>query len=144
VELLPQLYNRVLTVPSVLTELTHERTPIEVVRWVRQPPAWLEVASPMSLAGAPKLGSGESEAIALAVELHSDVLLIDDRRGAAAAKGRGLHTTGTLGVLDRAARAGLIDIRATIARLRGTTFRADPVYFDELLRRRTAPDGDAR
>ena len=41
--------------------------------------------------------------------IHADLLLIDERAGFRAAKKRGLCVTGTLGVLDLAAKRGLID-----------------------------------
>jgi predicted nucleic acid-binding protein len=48
------------------------------------------------------LDAGEEDAIALALELHADLLLMDDEAGAIAARARGLEVTGTLGVLQRA------------------------------------------
>jgi uncharacterized protein len=55
------------------------------------------------------LDPGETEAIALAIELHADLILMDERKGTAAAKEIGLATIGVLGVLLEAKRAGLID-----------------------------------
>ena len=45
----------------------------------------------------------------------------------------GLTVTGTLGVLDLAARRGLLDLAATFAKLRATNFRYPPEIMDALL-----------
>jgi hypothetical protein len=44
------------------------------------------------------LGPGETAAIALAAELHADLLLMDDRRGVAVALRKGPVVTGTMGL----------------------------------------------
>lgn len=52
-----------------------------VRRWITSPPSWLAIrhaAAPDVIAG---LGADETEAIALALELHAGLLLMDDRRG---------------------------------------------------------------
>lgn len=54
------------------------------------------------------LDTGESEAIALAVELKSDRILMDERLGRAAATHMGLQVTGVLGILIAAKRNNLI------------------------------------
>lgn len=55
------------------------------------------------------LDPGESEAIALAVELHANALLIDEMDGREAARKLGLATTGTLGIVIWAKRQGLVN-----------------------------------
>jgi hypothetical protein len=57
---------------------------------------------------ASSLGSGETEAIFLAEEIGADVFVCDDAAARAAAKRRGLPTTGTLGILRIARHDGLI------------------------------------
>lgn len=54
------------------------------------------------------LDPGESEAIALAEEIHADFLLLDEALGRAAAEHLGLKTTGLLGVLLEAKRRGAL------------------------------------
>jgi predicted nucleic acid-binding protein len=54
------------------------------------------------------LDVGETEAITLAIELHADLLLMDERKGTAAARHLGLMTIGVIGVLLEAKRRGLI------------------------------------
>jgi predicted nucleic acid-binding protein len=53
------------------------------------------------------LGAGESEAIALAIELSTTIIL-DDKKARTTAEGMGLHPVGTVGILLRAKRERLI------------------------------------
>lgn len=53
------------------------------------------------------LDRAESEAIALALEVKADLLLIDERQGTETAHSLGLKTTGVLGILIQAKRRGL-------------------------------------
>jgi Predicted nucleic acid-binding protein, contains PIN domain len=73
-----------------------------------------------------QLGAGEREAIILAEESNADAFLTDDLEGREEATHRGLEVTGTLGLLERAALRGLIDLPAVIAQLSATTFYAPP------------------
>lgn len=71
-----------------------------------------------------QLDAGEREAIALASEQQSSLLLLDERDGTITARSRRLTVIGTLGVLDQAAIRGWIDLPAVFDRLRQTTFRS--------------------
>ena len=55
-----------------------------------------------------QLDAGESEAIALALELKSTILLIDETEGRRVAAAYGIKKTGTFGVLLLAKKQGLI------------------------------------
>jgi len=79
------------------------------------------------------LDLGERAAIILAESMRADLLLIDDRVGAAVAQRQGLVVTGTLGVLDLASRAGLLHLRDAFARLQKTNFRYPPSLLEKLL-----------
>lgn len=65
-----------------------------------------------------ELDAGESEAIALALalELGADFLLMDEKLGRAAAQRAGLTTIGILGVASAAKRKGLLSSVASVIR----------------------------
>jgi predicted nucleic acid-binding protein len=138
VEILHQLYGRVVIPAGVAAELRDSRSPEAVRTWASAPPDWLEVRSvevPAD-AGLDAVDSGEAEAIVLAEGNRPDVLLIiDDRDGRREAARRGIATTGTLGVLNDAAGRDLIDLADALSRLDKTTFRASPALLRELLER---------
>ena len=54
------------------------------------------------------IGAGEAEAIILALEQHPDVVLIDDLKARKFTKLRGLNIIGTLGILLKAKKEGLV------------------------------------
>jgi predicted nucleic acid-binding protein len=83
------------------------------------------------------LGPGETEAIALAMEIGADLLLIDDRDGVRHARQRGLRVVGTLAVIDEAAARGWLALPDALARLQRTNFRASDALLRSLL------EGDA-
>ena len=58
---------------------------------------------------------------------------IDERAGSTIARGLGLPVTGTLGVLDEAARQHLISLPDAIERLKHTSFRYPKAIVAKLL-----------
>lgn len=65
------------------------------------------------------LDPGESEALALALELKADFILIDEKAGRAVASRHNLRMIGVLGILLKAKSEGLIpEIRSLLDRLR--------------------------
>ena len=137
VEILPQLYGRVLIPLAVWEEFQRPETPEAVRAWVGQPPAWLEVRAVERNPdpAVQNLGAGEREAIALAEELHADRLIMDDRAARRVARQRNLIVIGTLGVLAEAAERELLDFPDAIARLQQTTFYISPEVLNLLLQR---------
>jgi predicted nucleic acid-binding protein len=72
--------------------------------------------------------------------MKADLILLDEARGRRAASEHfGLPVTGTLGVLDRAARIRLIDPKEVVEELRKTSFRAAPKLYKILLGPATKP-----
>jgi predicted nucleic acid-binding protein len=135
IDLVPQLFGG-LSIPTVVRdELDDPMTPAAVRQWIAAPPGWLSIM-PAPAATDPALASldeGERAAIALAAAIKADLLLMDDRAGVAVARAQGIEVTGTLGVLDRAARRGLVELPAALAALRATNFHMRQELMDVLL-----------
>ena len=111
--LLQRLYGSVLIPPAVADELRRggeDDGRITVVLSLD----WIEVCQPSNyqlvaiLQTERNLDRGESEAIALALELKAEELLIDERLGRREAVRLGLSITGLLGILLVAKRRGLV------------------------------------
>jgi predicted nucleic acid-binding protein len=125
IDLLRRLFETVSIPIEVARELGDPSAPLTVQEWIESPPTWLHVLEAVdnddpSLAA---LDPGERAAISLGIALKADLILIDERKGRAAALNMGLETTGTLGILDLAARRKLIDLRSAVERLKQTNFR---------------------
>jgi predicted nucleic acid-binding protein len=147
IALLPKLFERVLAPRTVRDELAASEAPTAVRAWIAQAPAWLDVR-PDPGAGAreegrgPKLDRGERAVIGLALVVKADLVLMDDQAGVTVARRRGLAATGTLGVLDIAARRGLVDLAGAFERLKATSFYYRQGLLDALLaRHRKGEDG---
>jgi predicted nucleic acid-binding protein len=135
IEVLPKLYRRLVIPPAVLQELTHPNTPLAISQWIQTPPEWVSVEKPAQDLPSPQIGLGEREAIALALELKADNLLVDDRTARRLASQRGLLTTGTVGVLEEAANRDLLNLRDVLEKLLNTNFRIDAEVVREVLSR---------
>ncbi|WP_411813200.1 DUF3368 domain-containing protein [Chlorogloeopsis sp. ULAP02] len=100
--LMQQIYGRVLIPCAVHEELLDERAG-ETVITVVQSATWMEIQSVQNRKLVDELRTrvniGEAEAIALAVEVEANRLLIDERLGRQAATDLGLKITGVLGIL---------------------------------------------
>lgn len=79
------------------------------------------------------LDPGERQAIALALHLNADLLLMDDRAGVEEARRLGRFATGTLGVLARGAERGFVGLVSALEKLQQTNFRVRPGILRELL-----------
>jgi len=136
-ELLPKLFGRVLAPQAVCDELADRDAPTSVRAWVAQRPAWLEVRPNPDIrpddTTTATLDRGERAAIALAFAVKAELVLMDDQEGAAVARREGLVVTGTLGVLDLAARRGMIDLAEAFTRLKATSFYYRQGLLDALL-----------
>jgi len=135
IDLLYRLFSAI-TIPTVVArELGDPSAPPAVQEWIKSPPPWLTILAPASVddPALSHLDPGERAAIVLAIKLNADLMLIDDRRGYVAAVGMGMEVTGTLGILDLAAKRKLIDLRETIERLKQTNFRYRKEMIERLL-----------
>lgn len=135
IDLLPQLYGRVLIPQIVQQELADERSPAIVQAWISQPPSWLviQTVNVPSDSDLDNLDPGERAAIVLAEQQGADLIIIDELSGRRVALSRQFRVTGLLGVLDEAARQNLIDLPGAITRLQQTTFRASLKLIESLL-----------
>lgn len=130
VEVLHQLFGEVMIPEAVLTELRHPKAPAAVSAWLQNLPHWLRVVKVGQVDDTIQLGHGENEAISLAIEKQVSIVLMDERRGRAAAEARGLLPIGTLNILDLADERGLLDGVSSLNELKQTTFRADEELLD--------------
>ena len=105
--------------------------------WAANAPDWVEVLSPKSSQVLGQLDLGESEAIALAAEVHADVVLMDEQAGRQEAVRRGLKVAGTLSVLDEAEQAGLVNFDVAVAELQKTSFRVSQAVLADIRARRS-------
>jgi len=136
IDILPAMFKKVLLPTAVRDELSDADTPEPVRNWMESPPAWVEVRETTVNStddNEADLGAGETAAISLAAELHADLLLMDDRRGAAVALRKGLMVTGTMGLLTRAAKRGMLDLADAFTQLKRTNFRYRQDIMDALL-----------
>jgi predicted nucleic acid-binding protein len=146
IALLPKLFGAVLVPTTVREELTDDDTPEMVRAWIVNPPAWLEIHPDPASGDADEargLDAGERAAIALAIAVKADMVLMDDQDGVAIARRMGLNVTGTLGVLDLAARQGLVDLAAAFDRLKATSFYYRQALLDELMARHANKNRDS-
>jgi predicted nucleic acid-binding protein len=134
-EILPTLFSRVVIPPQVADELTHPHAPQTVRAFMAQTPSWLEIRVPANMENIARLDLGERAAISLACEMRPDFLLIDERLGRQAAIARNLVVIGTLGVLERAANQGLINLANSLNRLQQMRFHVAESLLEETIRR---------
>jgi predicted nucleic acid-binding protein len=101
------------------------------------PHVQIETVQPMPLLGLLKeeVDAGEAAALALGVSLHADLVLMDEMHGRVVARRLGLTVAGTLGLVVRAKRGGLVPAaRPLIAQVRtlGGLWVADKLVAEVL------------
>lgn len=133
VDCLKSLYEVVHIPGTVLDELTAPGTPGSVQRWASTPPVWIITSQPNHPHPIPSLDAGDAAAIALALELSADAVLIDERRGRAVATNLGLRVFGTLAILDEAGRRNLLQVHTCVEKLLQTNFRCSESLIRHLL-----------
>ena len=126
--LLRELYGEVLVPPAVAQEAA-PRT--ELPAWIVQT-ALEQAVGPRILMAS--LGPGESAAIALALEREARLLILDDLPARRLAQAIGLPVAGTLAVLVRAKRRGLlVEIKPDIDALMSNDFRVARALREAIL-----------
>lgn len=129
-DLVPALLQSILIPPAVAREIAPS---------IRVLPPWVSVQAPAGrlavLTSRGRLGDGEREAIALAVEVGAVAIIVDDRPARRMAEAAGLNVIGTLGLLLEARKAGLIEtLRTELDRLRATSFFLSEQLYGDVLR----------
>jgi hypothetical protein len=127
-DLLRALFGSVL-IPSAVAA---EALSVDRPEWLIERP--LTKPLPLDVTSA-DLEPGESEAIALALELSADRVLIDEMPARKVAERLGLPLVGTLGILLLAKRSGVIEaVREPVDALRRTGFHMSTRLYEYLLR----------
>lgn len=139
-ELLHELFSVVYIPEAVYRELTENEVFSEEVRMVQEC-GFLYVEevdnekSVTILQNFAGLDAGESEAIILADEKHSDVLLMDEHKGRQVAKRMGIVITGTIGILTQAFDESMLtrgDVEGFIERLKESGIRISEKLYQKL------------
>lgn len=121
-DLLRRISRRILVPPAVWDEITVQGRGAPGADEVRLAASWLEIKTPVSTSVAALklvLDRGEAEAIALAQSTETSLLLIDDAKARRVAQQLGLRLIGTVGLLRRAKKIGLIsELRPHLEALR--------------------------
>jgi len=82
------------------------------------------------------LDIGEASGIALALEKVDVLLILDDLKGRKEAEKLGFRITGTLGILFKAKKVGLIsELKSYIEKLKAVGFRISPKIEEHILRK---------
>lgn len=135
IDVLPALFDKIIVPSVVRDELMQPNAPLPVRNWIAAPPAWLDVNSAASTndTSLAALDAGEKAAIALAIEFHANLLLMDDRRGVKTARGKGFRVAGTLAILAMAARRNLLNLTNAFDLLKQTSFHYRQEVIDQFL-----------
>ena len=124
--ILELLYTRVVTTPEIAAE------------YRKRLPEWVEVRPvanrDLLYDYADRVDIGEASALALASEIQSPLLILDDLRARKLAENLLLAYTGTIGVLVLARQRGIIEqLRTYFDRIRSTNFRVPERLLQALL-----------
>ena len=127
-DFLPELYEEVLVPEGVIRELRNGAIlgvplpDIDSLSWLRT----RKVSSSRVLPLAAGLGIGEREVLALAMEVDSPLVILDDALARRFAQRLNIPLTGTLGLLLKAKQQGRIErVGPYLDRLKALRFRLD-------------------
>ncbi|NER93123.1 MAG: DUF3368 domain-containing protein [Symploca sp. SIO1B1] len=137
IDLLPNLYDKIIIPRAVFNELSAPQAPDLVQLWIANPPDWLEtqIVENQLDVELSQLDLGEQEAITLAESIGADLIILDDKAGRKIALHRGLRIIGLLGILGVAGQRGLVNLSVAIERLQQTNFRVSPSLLESFLER---------
>lgn len=127
-DLIGALFGKVFVPPAVIQEVQARALPSALQVRIPAQPVSAEILQS-------SLGAGETEALALAVELDAGLILLDDKAARRLAAAIGLSISGTLGFLIEAKRAGLIPaVQPLIDALRPLPFHISASLYKTVLR----------
>ena len=110
-ELLRILFSRIVVPKDVEIELAAGGSTALHVGLTSKHRTWIEVL-PLTSEPSPalllRLDAGEAAVITLALEIEADLVLIDEKLGRKAARDEGLEVLGSVGLLVRAKKRGLL------------------------------------
>ena len=121
------LYQNIITTPEIAAEFG------------KRLPDWIHIKSvenkKLQNSYLEKVDLGEASAIALAMELPSPLLILDDLKGRKLASQLNLKYTGTLGVLILAKKNGIISsLTSYFNKIKTTDFRISPDLLQKILK----------
>ena len=124
-DVLQHLFSVVYTTPEVANEFG------------KQLPEWITIEASADHKYqqllAQQVDLGEASAIALSFGKENALLILDDRRARRLAQKLKCSFTGTLGIIARAAREGVISsLEEVISQIKQTNFRFSEATFDEV------------
>lgn len=128
-DVLAQLFKRVHVPNAVVSETAPT---VKLPSWIAVIPLAGVVPAPLAVL---RLGTGEMETLALALEMHAQRVILDDLPARKVARRLGLAVIGTLGILLAAKRQGLIPaVRPCLETLVKRGFHADLNLREWILR----------
>ena len=134
--LLTTLYTPLVIPGAVLAEIgaKTDAAATQIQAFAATPPTVVQRATSSALARLPAdLGAGEREAIALALEMQADLVILDDQIGRRLARAHGLQVTGTVGVLVEAHARGLVPaLRPELDQLRAAGLWLAEAFYQRL------------
>ncbi len=134
-ELLRDLFEEIIIPPLVFQELSKTDNQKEII----ENAGWIKIKEVVDKKLAKqllnKIDAGEAEAIALAIELKAEYLLIDELKGRSVAKEYGIQITGVLGTLLKAKEKGFLsEVKIEMDKLiYAANFRIHPNLYHAIL-----------
>lgn len=124
--LLQHLYQQVITTPEVAAEYRKRLPDFVEVKAVKNRDLLYQYTESVDM--------GEASAMALASEIHADLLIIDDAEGRKFAKKLELKVTGTIGVILSAKLNGIIPaVKPYLTKVQQTNFRISESLITQIL-----------
>lgn len=136
-ELLKEYFEEVIITSEVYAEVVTRGGDLFGAREVSTS-EWIKIIDPDNRLAVESLsvhlGKGEAEAIILAKEKNT-LLLIDDKDGRTMAANLGVPVTGTVGLLKLAAEEGKVDLKDTLDELMASGFRLSKSEYNKIVDR---------